>query len=81
MPTLTDNGFALGESRAIMTYLADKYGKKESLYPKNLKKRATVNQMLYFDAQKLMGSLISYYVRKFYAGLQDVPKFIFLLTI
>nr|UJZ92577.1 glutathione S-transferase [Scaphoideus titanus] len=49
VPTLDDNGFALNESRAIICYLAEKYGKDDSLYPKDAQKRALVNQRLYFD--------------------------------
>lgn len=49
IPTLVDGGFALWESRAIMTYLVEKYGKDDSLYPKDPKARAVVNQRLYFD--------------------------------
>nr|AGV08610.1 glutathione S-transferase [Nephotettix cincticeps] len=49
VPTLDDNGFAINESRAIICYLAEKYGKDDSLYPKDPKKRALVNQRLYFD--------------------------------
>lgn len=50
IPTLDDNGFVIWESRAIACYLADKYGKDDALYPKDVQRRAIVNQRLYFDA-------------------------------
>ncbi|XP_026675010.1 glutathione S-transferase 1-like [Ceratina calcarata] len=61
IPTIDDNGFHLWESRAIMTYLADQYGKNDSLYPKDPKKRAIVNQRLYFDALTLYKAFGDYY--------------------
>ncbi|XP_031368767.1 glutathione S-transferase 1-1-like isoform X3 [Apis dorsata] len=61
IPTIDDNGFYLWESRAIMMYLADQYGKNDSLYPKDLKKRAIVNQRLYFDMCNLYKSFMDYY--------------------
>ena len=42
-------GFIVTESRPIATYLCDKYGKDDKLYPKDLAVRATVNARLYFD--------------------------------
>lgn len=62
MPTLDDNGFSLWESRAIITYLADQYGKNDSLFPKDPKKRALVNQRLYFDIGTLYARFADYYV-------------------
>ncbi|XP_023939951.1 glutathione S-transferase 1 [Bicyclus anynana] len=53
VPTLDDNGFVIWESRAIACYLADKYGKDDTLYPKDLQRRAMVNQRLYFDSSFL----------------------------
>jgi hypothetical protein len=40
-------------SRALMGYLVNQYGKDDSLYPTDPKKRAMVDQKLYFDAGTL----------------------------
>lgn len=45
-----------------MTYLADQYAKNDSLYPKDPKKRALVNQRLYFDIGTLYARFADYYV-------------------
>nr|AIL23541.1 glutathione S-transferase epsilon [Tenebrio molitor] len=50
VPTLVqDDGFVLWDSHAIMAYLVDKYGNNDSLYPRELRKRAIINQRLHFD--------------------------------
>lgn len=49
MPTLVDNDVIITDSHAICTYLCDKYSKNDSLYPKDLAKRAIVDSRLHFD--------------------------------
>ncbi|XP_046960269.1 glutathione S-transferase 1-like [Vanessa cardui] len=49
IPLLEDDDFIIHDSHAIMMYISDKYGKDDSLYPKDLQKRALVNQQLFFD--------------------------------
>ncbi|KAH8247893.1 hypothetical protein KR038_011547 [Drosophila bunnanda] len=61
IPTLVDNGFSIWESRAIAVYLVEKYGKDDSLFPKDPKQRAVVNQRLYFDMGTLYESFAKYY--------------------
>ncbi|XP_053683000.1 glutathione S-transferase 1 isoform X1 [Sabethes cyaneus] len=60
IPTIVDNGFPLWESRAIMGYLVEKYGKDDSLYPKDPQKRALINQRLYFDQGTLYQRFADY---------------------
>ncbi|VEN63193.1 unnamed protein product [Callosobruchus maculatus] len=57
VPTLKDDDFVVFDSHAINSYLVDKYGKDDSLYPKDLQKRATVNQRLFFDCGVLFPNL------------------------
>lgn len=62
VPTLvTEEGVSLWESRGIATFLIEKYGKDDSLYPKDPLKRAIVNQRLYFDLGTLYQRLMDRY--------------------
>jgi glutathione S-transferase len=46
-----------------MGYLVNQYGKSDSLYPTDPKKRAMVDQRLYFDAGTLQPRNADYAVR------------------
>ncbi|KAF6210728.1 hypothetical protein GE061_013838 [Apolygus lucorum] len=61
VPTLDDNGFVLSESRAIAAYLADTSPNGEKIYPKDPKKRAQIEQMLYFDIGRLYQNFLDLY--------------------
>lgn len=50
VPTLNDEGFTFWDSHAINVYLLSKYAKDDSLYPKDIKKRAIIDQRLHFDS-------------------------------
>lgn len=49
-------------SRAIMAYLVSKYARNDSLYPKDTKERAKVDQMMYFDGGTLWPKIFNCYV-------------------
>lgn len=61
VPTIVDDGFVLWESRAIMRYLVDMYAPDHSLYPKDVKKRATIERLLDFDIGTLYQSITDYF--------------------
>ncbi len=46
---VVDGDQVLTESRAILTYLAQKFSSTDHLYPEDLAKRTVVDQRLYFD--------------------------------
>jgi len=51
IPTIvdTETNFTLWESRAILTYLVNKFAPGNSLYPTDARQRAEVDRLLYFD--------------------------------
>ncbi|XP_025017890.1 glutathione S-transferase 1-like isoform X3 [Tetranychus urticae] len=73
VPTLVDDGYALWESRSIITYLVDKYAHGHSLYPTDLQKRATINRWLLWDSATLNTSLSAYY-EPIFAGKSFQPE-------
>jgi len=73
IPTMVDNGFSLWESRAIMGYLVNQYAKDDSLYPKDAKKRALVDQRMYFDIGTLYARFADYYYPVYFAGVPFDP--------
>lgn len=66
MPTLVDGNYVLWDSHAITAYLVDKYGKDDTLYPKDLQKRGTVNQRLHLDDSIVSGLIrgIGVYIKQ-----------------
>ncbi|XP_022705046.1 glutathione S-transferase 1-like isoform X1 [Varroa jacobsoni] len=64
IPTLVDGDFALGESRAISTYLINKYAPGHRLYPDCPQKRALIDRYLYFDIGTLYKSIGDYFYPK-----------------
>jgi len=58
IPVLDDNGFIVYESRAIAQYLADKSGEKgEKIFPKDLKKRAIIQQQISVEVSNFNGAV------------------------
>lgn len=55
VPVLVDDDFVLTESRAILSYMVNKFQPGE-LYPLDPKQRAIVDERLYFDATALFES-------------------------
>ncbi|CAF4899459.1 unnamed protein product [Pieris macdunnoughi] len=75
VPTLVDDDLIIYESRAIMTYLVNKYGKGSSLYPEDPKARALVDMRLNYDLGTLYNRFADYfYPHLFYGAPADKDK-------
>ncbi|XP_026328933.1 glutathione S-transferase 1-like [Hyposmocoma kahamanoa] len=73
VPVLEDGDFVLHDSHAILAYLVDAYASNDNLYPKNIKKRALVNQKLFFDNGILFQRLRNVTYEAFVEGITKVP--------
>ncbi|XP_037823100.1 glutathione S-transferase 1-like [Lucilia sericata] len=75
VPTLEDDGHFLWDSHAIIAYLVSKYGKNDSLYPKDLLKRAQVDQRLHFESGVMFqGGLRNITAPLFFRNETKVPQ-------
>jgi len=74
VPMLDDNGTFIWDSHAIAAYLVDKYAKSDELYPKDLAKRAIVNQRLFFDASVIYASIANVSRPFWINGVTEVPQ-------
>lgn len=76
IPTLeTEDYKFIGDSHAIMTYLADCYAKDDHWYPKDLYGRAKVNELLHFENGVLFMMCVKQTYGPIFAGLRtDVPE-------
>ncbi|KAH8236948.1 hypothetical protein KR038_000861 [Drosophila bunnanda] len=75
VPTLEDDGHFIWDSHAISSYLVSKYGKDDSLYPKDLLQRAVVDQRLHFESGVIFANgLRSITMPLFAAGVTTIPR-------
>ncbi|EDV55071.1 glutathione S-transferase 1 [Drosophila erecta] len=74
VPVLEDNGTVLWDSHAIAAYLVDKYAKSDDLYPKDLVKRAIINQRLFFEASVIYPGLANVVAPFWTTGCTEVPQ-------
>lgn len=75
VPTLNDDGHYIWDSHAIMAYLVSKYAKDDSLYPKDLLKRAVVDQRLHFESGVMFhGDLRNIAAPLFLQNQSQVPQ-------
>jgi glutathione S-transferase len=71
IPALSDDDFHLFESNAICRYLCDKYN--SPLYPKDVKKRATIEQWIDYATAHIGANFIPVVYNRLFAPLRGMP--------
>ncbi|GAB0099738.1 glutathione S-transferase 1-1 [Sergentomyia squamirostris] len=72
MPVLDDDGFILWESRAVSAYLVSTRAPESTLYPKDPKKRATIDARLHLDCT-LHAVSRSFFFPIHSMGVKEIP--------
>jgi len=72
VPTINDNEFILWESRSILCYLVNKFGRdtelNSQLYPLDPEQRAMVDRLLFFDNGTLYKNIVDYFHPQLMSG-------------
>ncbi|GAB0088259.1 Glutathione S-transferase D7 [Sergentomyia squamirostris] len=68
IPTMDDNDLVLWESRVILMYLVSAYAEDDTLYPRDLQKRAIVDQRIHFDLGTLYQRAGDYFFPTLFVG-------------
>ncbi|XP_030370755.1 glutathione S-transferase 1-like [Scaptodrosophila lebanonensis] len=74
VPTLDDDGFYVWDSHAINAYLVSKYGKTDTLYPKDLQERAVVDQRLHYDSSTIGSTMRAITFPLIRQNVTEIPK-------
>lgn len=71
VPFIVDGDVKLGESRAIMAYLVNRYKPNDALYPIDPVQRAAIDELMYFDATTLYPSGSNLFRPMLFEGKKD----------
>jgi len=75
VPVLVDDdGTSVFDSSAISIYLVEKYAPNHSLYPKDLKLRARINERLFYVASYLFPRMYQIFVPGYFGNENEVPE-------
>lgn len=74
IPVLDDNGAIIIDSHAICSYLSEKYAKDDTLYPKDLVKRALVDARMHFDTGYLFARIRAFVEPIYYHGCTEISQ-------
>ncbi len=74
-PTMDDNGFVLTESRAMLMYLAEKYGSNRTgFWPSDEAKRARIQARIHFDAGNFYPSVFNIFFPTITLQSAEIPQ-------